>query len=530
VFILQPDTTILSRAIAQREQWMMNQAKFGDIDVHFIFVPRRTIECDEMLKASRLLIAEKVHHLQLDLLPLEDDLLSLELPDNFARNLLQDDGAYKIYVQNSIARLEQIYGTIRCKVGKGDHSSMILARLKEQAKSKSQDELLSQPSEIDGLFLIDRQVDLVSPFCFNQTYEGLIDEVFGIEAASVRVSQRIVQPDAETEEEKKGETTLVLSNVDYVFKDVRDKHFGVLDQNFSKKLQQIKQIVSEKDKQQTIDQIEDFIARIKDMNPAKLKQLVATHINLASHIKTQISDLDRQQVASLEQNVIMGEDINQTLSVLEAKILKGYDRDAVLRLLCLLSVTQNGIKKPELDAIRKFYLTCYGFEEVVTLMNLHDAGLLKLKDRGFEWAAVKKAYNLLDLECNPLMPVDFSYVHNGYAPLSVRLIQSWIRNKGMKNMQDKLRLLQGQPYSSTKAERELFESDSATKKRILIYFVGGVTYAEIAAVRFLNGLHPDYKFMVATTCVLNGNKAIQSMRVNLENLLNSDDAMRNAKK
>ena len=46
------------------------------------------------------------------------------------------------------------------------------------------------------------------------------------------------------------------------------------------------------------------------MNPAKLKQLVATHINLASHIKTQISDLDRQQVASLEQNVIMGEDIN----------------------------------------------------------------------------------------------------------------------------------------------------------------------------------------------------------------------------
>lgn len=39
-------------------------------------------------------------------------------------------------------------------------------------------------------------------------------------------------PDAEggpEEEKKQGDTTLSLSNIDYVFKDVRDKHFGVLD-------------------------------------------------------------------------------------------------------------------------------------------------------------------------------------------------------------------------------------------------------------------------------------------------------------
>lgn len=81
------------------------------------------------------------------------------------------------------------------------------------------------------------------------------------------------------------------------------------------------------------------------MNPAKLKQLVATHINLASFIKTSISELDKSQVSNLEQNIIMGEDIQQTLAILEAKIIKGFDKDTILRILCLLSVTQNGIKK-----------------------------------------------------------------------------------------------------------------------------------------------------------------------------------------
>lgn len=74
-------------------------------------------------------------------------------------------------------------------------------------------------------------------------------------------------------------------------------------------------------------------------------------------------------------------------------------------------------------------------------MNLADSGLLKVKDRGFDWPNVKKAFNLLDLDCNVIQPVDFSYVHNGYAPLSVRVIQMWLRTKGLKNMQDKLRYL-----------------------------------------------------------------------------------------
>ena len=46
----------------------------------------------------------------MDLIPLEEDLLSLELADNFAHYTLQDDDAYKVYVQSSINRIETVFG------------------------------------------------------------------------------------------------------------------------------------------------------------------------------------------------------------------------------------------------------------------------------------------------------------------------------------------------------------------------------------------------------------------------------------
>jgi hypothetical protein len=37
-----------------------------------------------------------------------------------------------------------------------------------------------KPGEIQGLIILDRSIDLVTPFCVQQTYEGMIDEHIGI--------------------------------------------------------------------------------------------------------------------------------------------------------------------------------------------------------------------------------------------------------------------------------------------------------------------------------------------------------------
>ena len=58
----------------------------------------------------------------MDLIPLEEDLLSLELQDNFSHYLLEDDDSYKVYVQNSLNRIETVFGPIKYKYAKGNVS------------------------------------------------------------------------------------------------------------------------------------------------------------------------------------------------------------------------------------------------------------------------------------------------------------------------------------------------------------------------------------------------------------------------
>jgi hypothetical protein len=50
----------------------------------------------------------------------------MEMPRSFANHLLDDDDSYKVYVQQSILRLETIFGKFRYKFGKGAVSSELI--------------------------------------------------------------------------------------------------------------------------------------------------------------------------------------------------------------------------------------------------------------------------------------------------------------------------------------------------------------------------------------------------------------------
>ena len=73
-------------------------------------MPRRTIECDELLEKHGLNTPDRVFYVALDLISIESDLMSLELPDNFAHHMLRDDDTYKVYVQSSVKRIESVFG------------------------------------------------------------------------------------------------------------------------------------------------------------------------------------------------------------------------------------------------------------------------------------------------------------------------------------------------------------------------------------------------------------------------------------
>jgi hypothetical protein len=60
----------------------------------------------------------------------------------------------------------------------------------------------------------------------------------------------------------------------------------------------------------------------------------------------------------------------------------------------------------------------------------------------------------------------------------------------------------------------------------MVYYIGGITYGEIAAIRFLNKLFKDKKFIIATTQIINGETCIEMLRGNHDTKLDLSHMLR----
>ncbi len=121
VYIVRPDLDSVKMMINQIK--MQREKRVPATNNYMFFVPRRTIECDELLQNEDLLLDERIKVFNVDLIMLEEDVLSLELNNNFAHYCMQDDDTYKVYVESSINRLETVFGSIKYKIGKGPVSN-----------------------------------------------------------------------------------------------------------------------------------------------------------------------------------------------------------------------------------------------------------------------------------------------------------------------------------------------------------------------------------------------------------------------
>lgn len=72
-------------------------------------------------------------------------------------------------------------------------------------------------------------------------------------------------------------------------------------------------------------------------------------------------------------------------------MVKGVKIETIYRLLCLLSITQNGLKQEFYDHLRRCVVMCYGYQEIATLVNLAEAGLFRQKGKDtIDWNKLKK--------------------------------------------------------------------------------------------------------------------------------------------
>lgn len=113
-------------------------------------------------------------------------------------------------------------------------------------------------------------------------------------------------------------------------------------------------------------------------------------------------------------------------------------------------------------------------------------------------------------------PKDISYVHSFYAPLSIRIVEQSLKPMGWQSLNDNIGCLPGpafedyQQASHNNSNRrgsltsEISQSDQP--KVVLVFFLGGCTFAEIAALRFVSQQDDtNVEFVIATTKIINKN-------------------------
>lgn len=61
------------------------------LDYHIMYIPRWTIECDDHMNTLNMFIPEKTTFLPFNVIPFEDDVLSLEVADSFYHSLSLED-------------------------------------------------------------------------------------------------------------------------------------------------------------------------------------------------------------------------------------------------------------------------------------------------------------------------------------------------------------------------------------------------------------------------------------------------------
>ncbi|CAI5746919.1 unnamed protein product [Peronospora destructor] len=502
---------------------------------HLYYVSRRTLVCDEVLKKEGVFGSVSVGEYKLDLIPFDDDVLTLELDSCFKEFYVDGDKSNLHTVAASLIKLQTVFGMIPHVKYKGMMAKVIYQMM---AHFRREQDVAGNPigvldPEIDTLVLIDRNVDLVTPMCSPMTYEGLLDEILGITHGFITVDSELIADDDGPNSgnaNRPAQVSVPLNSNDKLYAEVRDYHVERLGMNLQQQAREIRERYDEfrKNRDASISEIREFVKRIPGLK--QNYQSLQQHINLAELIKKTTDSKRFRDLKDAENLVLTGETIFEQL---EERI--GFQEPllGVLRHFCLQSVAAGGIKTKNYAHLSRELVQTYGFEMMLALTNLEKAGLLCKRDTLWNDASgfglARKSFRLLNDDVDPRNPRDCAYVSRshaaGYAPLSVRIVESAIKSRGWSAVQEGLRQLPGASGEVTQTTGKRSGDDPAAsaaasnldnfgteeRKVLLVYYLGGVTFMEIAALRHVSRQSDcPYDIVVATTKIINGDTLLKS--------------------
>ncbi|OJJ85270.1 Sec1 family protein [Aspergillus glaucus CBS 516.65] len=574
IFLVHAEKARHVRTVAEQIKRLQRN---GNVEHEFFifWVPRRTLVSNSILEEAGIIGDVNISEFPLYFMPLEEDVLSLELDSSFGDLYLNKDPGCIFQSAKALMDIQQRHGYFPRIIGKGDNARRLadlLLRMRRELDAEESSGLNGLPARgllpsasTESLIIIDREVDFGTALLTQLTYEGLIDETVGIKHNQADVDTTIVGPGAAQESSKapqqqtskQGQKRKIqLDDSDQLFSQLRDANFAIVGDILNKVARRLESDYESRHTAKTTTQLREFVNKLPTYQLEH--QSLRVHTNLAEEImRVTRSDIFRK-VLEVQQNNAAGADATYQHDSIEELIARDAPLKTVLRLLCLESCMSGGLRARDLENFKKQVVQAYGYQHLLTFDALEKMELLQprssattmlLPTTGVAQAGLKTNYSYLRKnlrlvieEVSEKEPEDISYVYSGFAPLSIRLVQCVLQkpyilaltkggsapastntnaasttSPGWLGFEDVVKSARGATFSIVQKgddkavrARQTISGNNAIKT-VYVYFLGGITFTEIAALRFIASQEAlRRKIVICTTGLVNGDRMMDA--------------------
>ncbi|OAV93976.1 hypothetical protein PTTG_08324 [Puccinia triticina 1-1 BBBD Race 1] len=554
VWVCQPMVSAM-KLIAQQIHSIPARSSYS---YTILMTPRATQISKNALSEAGVLGSVDVKEFDLNFVPLEKDVFSLEEEFGGYSRIFADGDLNPIYnMARAIMTIQRAFGLIPRLIGKGTASrklASLLHRLKSEYVSSpghgtSMPKLT--PGSIDSIIILDRQLDMVTPMCTQLTYEGLLDEIFGIKHAHIEVAPDLLAPSTPVAgntahsipssstsqtfpQIAKRKKHVLSSSSDPIFSELRDQNFSIVGNSLNRIAKRINMDYERRNEARTVQQIREFVGRLPELQNEH--QALRLHTGLSEQIMTTTTSDEFNQTLEIQQNLVAGLDLSGQEKAIGQLIDQEVPLRTILRLLCLYSSVSGGIKPKSFENLKRDLLQTYGYQHVNLLIKLSSLSLLTSTASGGSssvpgsimsgmtliggrsgFSGARKPLKLIVDELDGPEPNDISYSYSGYAPLSVRIIESICFNKSLgwkSSVEELLKSFPGEAFDERQIDAD--GSDDPPIPTTIVCYLGGITYAEISSLRFTFSNHNQNssnkrKLIILTTGIINGNQVLSSL-------------------
>lgn len=412
VFITRPNLQLIN-AIASNVHSDERKNRVYRKNFYLYFLPGKTLLCENQLKAKGVFGSfQVIDNLKCQLFPFDSDIVSMEYCNAYKELYIEGDLSCLYQSAKALCTLQKLYGKIPKIVGKGKFAE----KVKELTKTMALNENIEANDKgvIDQLIILDRSIDVLSALATQLTYEGLIDEFYGINNTTVNFpADSFASPTEDVSFSRVAASTekkqIMLNSREVLYAELRDKNFNAVGPVLSRLAKTITTAANERHGEKTIQELKKIVETLPKLKANEMS--LATHTTIAGLIKNHISQYDFLEELSCEQDFMMCVDLDKSSEFIEEMICKQKPVEKVLRLICMQSSAGNGLKQKVLDGYKKEMIHSYGMEPMLKFGKLEKAGLIRLQTGSRSYNILRKTLNLTVEDFQEVAPKDISYVH-----------------------------------------------------------------------------------------------------------------------